>query len=104
MLGARRPMQCRQEGVDERDRWMSQHRRDLYRLHYAGIPGQVHAFHESTAWLAAVLQCRLNLWQGYSRSSAVHSGLAQQRTELAEALNDGRRSGTSCSECAWRLG
>ncbi len=56
LLGAGRQLQRAQARVDERDRRLPERRRDLHRLHHAGLPRQVHALHGRAAGRVAVLR------------------------------------------------
>src|SRR5205809_749602 len=49
MLGSGGELQRDQAGLDGRDWRMSECRRDLHRLHNAGVSGQVHAVHGRAA-------------------------------------------------------
>jgi hydrogenase small subunit len=49
LLGACRQLQRAQEGLDGRDRRLPERGRHLHRVHDAGLPGQVHAFHGRAA-------------------------------------------------------
>jgi hypothetical protein len=58
---------------------------DLHRVHDAGISRQVHAIYEPAARIAAVISCGTDLRAGDSCLAAIHTGIVEQGTELAEA-------------------
>jgi hypothetical protein len=79
---------------------LSKRRRNLHRLHDAGLSGQVHALHESAAWVVAFIQRSDDLRQGDSCASQVYTGVAQSRTLLAQAGSQGRsRAGVIAPAC-----
>src|SRR5450755_908093 len=84
MLGTRGAMQRRQAGLDGRHRWLSECGWNLYWMHHAGFPRQVHAVYESAARLVAVFGGGADLWTSDSCPAAVYAGLHEQRTRLAQ--------------------
>ena len=60
-------------------------RRHLHRMHNAGLSRQIHAVHESAAWVFAVISRRDNLWQCNSCFAPLHASLAEQGASLAKA-------------------
>ena len=66
-------MQCRETRVDERNWGMPE--RGGY-LHW--VPGQIYAFHESAARIAAFFQRSDDLRARNSRIAAVYTGLVEQ--------------------------
>ena len=54
----------------------------LYRVYDAGLSGQVHALHESAAWIAALLERGDDLWACDSCAEAIHADVLEQRTSV----------------------
>jgi hypothetical protein len=52
-------------------------------LHHARISRQVYAIHESATRFTLIFGGCANLWSRNSRATAIHTGVAQQRTKLA---------------------
>src|ERR1700733_10730008 len=77
LLGAGGAMQCGETRLDGRDRRMPERRWDLYRMHDAGVSGQVHAVHEPAARIASFFGGGDDLWAGDSRVAKVHAVVAQ---------------------------
>ena len=80
--GPGRAMQRGQARLDGGNWRVPKHWRNLYWLHHARIPRQIHAFHESTSGFAAVLECGRDVWPCHPCVAAFHSGLSEQGAEL----------------------
>jgi len=91
VLGARGSVQCWKAGLDQWSWWLSQRGRDLYWLHDAGIPGQVHAIYESTPGIDSFHDGRHDLWKDDSGAAQFYSGITKQRTRMAACDNSAKR-------------
>src|SRR5262245_9581896 len=85
LLGSRRELQRDETGMDARDRWLSECRRHLYRMHDAWFSRQVYAVYGRAAG------CRLLIHRGnrvrtHDHSFAErHESHRQQRTQVASS-------------------
>ena len=87
LLGAGREVQRPQARVDERRRRLPERRRNLHRLHDAGVPRQVHAVHGRAAR-------RQVSTDGERRATAPRSGAAQLHQHTVERGAEVARPGS----------
>src|SRR5271156_5379066 len=69
--------------MDGGDWRLPQCRRHLYRLHHAGFPRQIYAFHGRAAGCESLQQQHHSLRQGDSSLALNHSKHREQRTKVA---------------------
>src|ERR1700686_3244451 len=96
-------MQCREAGMDGRNRRVPQRGRNLHRMHDAWFSGQVHAVYESAARFSAFLERRDDVWTGHSCVEKVHAVLSEQRTVVESAINRVRKNSLRATRAAGGL-
>src|SRR5271154_7584698 len=84
MLGPGCAMQRGEAGMDGRNRRLPECRRHLHWMHHAGLSRQIHAVHEPTSGVVAVLSGSADLWTGDSRTTPLQAGLVEQGAKLED--------------------
>src|ERR1700733_7007977 len=77
MLGAGGAVQCGKARVDEWNWRMPECWRDLYRVHDAGISGQVYAVYESAAWFVVIGGRGDDIWKGDTCVEEIYAGVVE---------------------------
>src|SRR5215469_1551577 len=85
LLGPGRELQRHEERMDARHRRLSQRRRNLYRLHHAGISRYVHAVYGRTFRRAFLYRCAYRLRKDHSGTALDHQQHGKHRARVAEA-------------------
>src|ERR1700691_3306149 len=84
LLGARGAVQRRQARLDGWGWRVSKRRRNLYRMHHAGLSGQIHAVHEPAARFTAFFRSGDDLRAGDSCLTSLHASIPEQGAALAQ--------------------
>src|SRR5690349_4478089 len=83
LLGSGGQLQCDQAWMDGRHRRLPQRGRDLYRVHHARLPGQVHAIHGYASRRQGLVRHGAGIWFRHPDAAALHPRQGGQGTEVA---------------------